>query len=129
MKKIFKAGDVKEFRTTVREGDVASFHGSVVHQVYSTFALARDAEWTTRQFVIDMKEADEEGIGTYLEIRHEGPGFVGDEIIISGVFEKFAHGELTCSFVARAGTRIIATGKTGQKILKLEKIKSIFNHG
>lgn len=129
MKEIFKAGDVKEFRTTVKKEDVASFHGSVVHQVYSTFALARDAEWTTRQFVIEMKEADEEGIGTHLEIRHEGPGFVGDEIIISGVFEKFAHGELTCSFVARAGTRIIATGKTGQKILKLEKIKSIFNHG
>jgi predicted thioesterase len=129
MKEIFKAGDVKEYKTTVKEEDVARFHGSVVHQVYSTFALARDVEWTTRQFVIEMKEADEEGIGIFLEIRHQGPGFVGDEIVISGVFEKFAHGELICSFVARAGTRIIATGKTGQKILKLEKIKSIFNHG
>lgn len=129
MREIFKAGDVREYKTTVKAEDVAIFHGAVVHQVYSTFALARDAEWTTRQFVIEMKEADEEGIGTYLEIKHEGPGFVGEEIIISGVFEKFSHGELTCSFVARAGSRIIATGKTGQKILKLEKIKSIFNHG
>lgn len=129
MKQIFKAGDVKVFRTTVKEEDTARFHGTVVHRVYSTFALARDIEWTTRQFVIGMKEADEEGVGSYLEIKHQGPAFVGEEIVITGVYENFAHGELTCSFIAHAGTRTIATGKTGQRILKLEKIKSIFKHG
>ncbi|MGC1241606.1 MAG: hypothetical protein WA874_08455 [Chryseosolibacter sp.] len=128
MKDIFKAGDVREYRTIVSEGDVARFHGAVVHRVYATFALARDVEWTTRQFVIEMKETDEEGIGTWLEIRHHGPAFVGDEVAIRGVYESLANGELTCSFEARAGNRIIATGKTGQKILKLKKIKSIFNN-
>jgi len=129
MKLIFKAGDIKEYKTIVLAQDVASFHGTVVHPVCSTFALARDIEWTTRQFVLDMKEEDEEGIGTYLQIRHQGAAFVGDEITFRGTFERLMDGELTCTVEARVGTRIIATGKTGQKILKLEKIKSIFAHG
>lgn len=129
MKQIFKAGDIKEYKTIVKEEDVASFQGSVVHAVYSTFALARDIEWTTRQFVLEMKDEDEEGVGTYLQITHLGPAFVGEEITYRGIFESLTGGELICSFEARVGNRIIATGKTGQKILKLGKIKSIFNHG
>jgi len=129
MKQLFRAGDVKEYKTVVRQADVARFHGSIVHPVCSTFALARDVEWTTRQFVLEMKDDDEEGIGTYLQISHLGPAFVGEEITIKGRFESLSGSELMCSFEARVGDRMIASGKTGQKILKLEKIKSIFNHG
>lgn len=129
MKDIFKAGDVKEYRTVVTSQDVAAFHGVTVHEVCSTFALAREVEWTTRLFVLDMKDAGEEGIGTFLEIRHEGPAFIGEEIVIKGVYEAMAGVELRCSFEARVGERIIARGKTGQKILTLEKIRSIFGHG
>lgn len=129
MKQVFKAGDIKEYKTIVTHEDVARFHGSVVHPVCATFALARDIEWTTRQFVLEMKDDDEEGIGTYLQVRHLGPAFVGEEITIRGTYEHLTDRELLCSFEARVGNRIIATGKTGQKILKLDKIKSIFNHG
>jgi predicted thioesterase len=113
----------------VKPQDVASFHGVVVHNVYATFALARDAEWTTRQFVLEMKDDDEEGIGTHLSIKHRGPAFVGEEITFTGRFLRLTAGELICSFEASVGDRMIATGETGQKILKLEKIKSLFNHG
>lgn len=129
MKQIFKAGDIREYRSVVRPEDVAAFHGVVVHRVCSTFALARNIEWTTRQFVLDMKDEDEEGIGTFLEIRHIGPAFVGEEIHYTGVLESLTGNELICAFEARVGDRIIAHGKTGQKILTLEKIRSIFAHG
>lgn len=129
MKQIFKAGDVKEFRKVVQPEDVAGFHGVVVHPVCSTFALARDIEWTTRQFVLDLKDENEEGVGTFLHIVHDGPAFVGEEITFRGIFEGFNNHELTCSFEARVRDRLIARGKTGQKILTLEKIKSIFGHG
>jgi predicted thioesterase len=129
MKQLFKPGDIKEFRTFVKPQDVAGFHGEVVHPVYATFALARDAEWTTRQFVLDMKEADEEAVGTYLQIRHKGPAFVGEEVVFRGEYLRLTDSELICSFEARVKDRVIATGETGQKILKLEKIKSLFNHG
>jgi fluoroacetyl-CoA thioesterase len=129
MKQIFKPGDIKEYRTVVKTHDVANFHGVVVHNVYATFALARDAEWTTRLFVLDMKETGEEGIGTYLLVKHQGPAFVGEEITFTGKFVRITGGELICSFEARVADRMVATGETGQKILKLEKIKSLFNHG
>jgi fluoroacetyl-CoA thioesterase len=52
MKKIFKTGDIKEYTHIVVKEDVAAFETGLVHPVYSTFALARDAEWTCRQFVL-----------------------------------------------------------------------------
>lgn len=129
MKEIFNPGDIKEYTTVVKPQDVARFHGSVVHEVCSTFALARDIEWTTRLFAIDMKEEDEEGIGTLLEIRHHSPAFVGEGLLFRGRYEGLSRGELLCSFEVHAGVRLIASGRTGQKILKVEKIKSIFGHG
>ena len=128
MKNVFQYGDMKEYRSVVKPEDLAAFHGALVHQVYSTFALARDAEWTARQFVLDMKQPDEEGIGTYLQIRHKSPAFLGEEVTFRGVFEEVRGNELICSFEATVGDRTIAVGETGQKILTLEKIKSIMDH-
>jgi len=129
MKHVFNPGDIKAYRSVVKPEDVAAFHGVVVHKVCSTFALARDFEWTTRQFALEMLEGDEEGVGTYLEISHKGPAFVGEEIVFTGVFGGLAGGELVCTVEARVGDRTIARGKTGQKILKVKKIKEIFKDG
>jgi fluoroacetyl-CoA thioesterase len=129
MKQLFKPGDIKEYRSVVTAEDLAVFQGVVVHAVCSTFALAREIEWTTRQFVLDMKEEDEEGIGTYLEIEHLGPAFVGEEIIFRGKFELLTDNNVVCTFEAHVADRMIARGKTGQKILKVDIIKSLFNHG
>jgi predicted thioesterase len=76
-----------------------------------------------------MKEDDEEGIGTYLELSHQGPAFVGEEVTFRGQFVQFTGRELTCTFEVHVGDRLIARGKTGQKILKLDTLKSIFSHG
>jgi fluoroacetyl-CoA thioesterase len=127
MKPIFKTGDKKEYRSVVSRDDVAAFHGSVVHEVCSTFSLARDIEWTTRQFVLEMRESDEEGIGTFVNIAHKSPAFVGEEITFTGIVEKLNGNELICSVVARVGNRLIAEGTTGQKILKKEKIHKLFD--
>lgn len=126
MKQLFKAGDRKQYTKTVEAADVAAFHGEIVHPVCSTFALARDIEWTTRQFVLDMRDDDEEGIGTFLSIEHKAPAFVGETIVFTGTIEQINGHELICSFDARVGERLIAVGKTGQKILKREKIRRLF---
>jgi fluoroacetyl-CoA thioesterase len=126
MKTIFNVGATKEYRKIVQPDDVAAFHGQTVHPVYSTFSLARDIEWTTRLFVLEICDDDEEGIGTYLSIEHRAPAFVGEEILITGKIEQFRGYELTCSYEVQAGEKIIAVGQTGQKILKLEKINKIF---
>lgn len=126
MKNNVKPGDQREYRAVVKSTDVASFHNEIVHPVYSTFALARDIEWTTRLFVLDMLEGDEEGIGIFLSVDHKSPAFVGEEIIFTAWVDHLDGNELFCFYEARVGDRLIALGRTGQKILKREKINRIF---
>jgi len=126
LKEIFKQGDNKQTRYRVQETDVASFLGKVVHPVCATYTLAREIEWATRQFVLDMREEDEEGIGTSLTIDHRGPAFVGEEIVFTAWVEEINGHQLICRYEASVNGRVIAIGRTGQKILKREKIARIF---
>ena len=128
MKNIFAPGDKKVYRKTVTPADQAIFHGEVLHPVCSTFALARDFEWSSRLFFLEMKEADEEGVGTFLHIDHAAPAFVGEEITITATVEDSASREFVCTIEARVGTRVVATGRTGQKMLKKDKLASIFSN-
>jgi fluoroacetyl-CoA thioesterase len=127
MKLIFKPGDQKVYRKKVESTDVAAFHGEVLHRVYSTFALARDFEWSSRLFFLEMKDADEEGVGTFLSIEHKSPAREGEEVVITATIEELRSNELICSIEAVCGKRLIATGKTGQKMLKLERLQTLFN--
>ena len=128
MKLIFKPGDTKQITYRVQEADVASFKGEVVHAVCSTFTLAREIEWATRQFVLDMRDEDEEGVGTSVTIDHRSPAFVGEEIVITARVEAIHNHELICSYEVKVHDRTIATGKTGQKILKRDKIATLFKN-
>ncbi|HQQ96311.1 MAG TPA: hotdog domain-containing protein [Cyclobacteriaceae bacterium] len=126
MKYLFKPGDTKEFRTVVKETDQAIFHETLLHPVCSTFALARDIEWSSRLFFIEMKEDDEEGVGTLLEIEHRSPAFVGEELVIKATVARVVGNELICEIEVKTGSRLVAVGKTGQRMLKKEKLKQIF---
>ena len=111
----------------VSQDDLASFDGEVVHKVCSTFALARNIEWATRQYVLEMKDEDEEGIGTFISIDHKSPALENEMLRIDSCVEKLDGHELICSYQVKVGDRIIAEGRTGQKILKKEKIEKIFS--
>lgn len=126
MKNPFREGDVKHYRKTVGGQDVASFDSGQVHPVYATFALGRDAEWSTRLFVLEMKDEDEEGIGTFLTIMHQSPALVGSEVDFEARIKSIMGNEVICSYTARVGDRVIATGETGQKILRKEKVNRLF---
>jgi predicted thioesterase len=126
MKLIFKPGDQKSFSRKVEESDCAIFNGEMLHRVCSTFSLARDFEWSSRLFFLEMKDDDEEGVGTMLSIDHKSPAFVGEEILFTATVEKVEKNELICTIEAKVGSRQIATGKTGQKMLKKEKLSALF---
>ncbi|MEQ8476634.1 hypothetical protein [Fulvivirga sp.] len=127
MKNIFEVGDQIKIERLIEDSDVAAFNGEVVHKVCSTFALAREIEWSSRQFVLQMREEDEEGIGTMLTIDHKAPAFVGEIVEVMAEIESIVKNEITCTYEAKVGARIIATGKTGQKVLKKEAINHIFS--
>jgi predicted thioesterase len=122
VKNPFNIGDVKLYSIIVGPSDVAAFDSGIVHEVYSTFCLARDAEWSTRLFVLDMKETDEEGIGTFIEIYHRSPAAVNTQVDFYATLQEVNGHEVICTFTAKCGNRIIAEGRTGQKILKKEKV-------
>jgi fluoroacetyl-CoA thioesterase len=126
MKSLFKPGDKKIYRRKVESGDLAAFHNEVVHPVCSTFALARDFEYSARLFVLEMKDTGEEGVGTFLTIEHKSPAWEGDEVVFTATVVKQYLNELTCSVVASVGERMIAKGATGQKIMRKDSLKEIF---
>jgi fluoroacetyl-CoA thioesterase len=128
MKMIFSSGDKKIIKKTVLRSDQAEFETGVVHEVCSTFAIARDMEWATRQFVLEMREADEEGIGTFVNVKHQSPALIGEELTYTAFFKEMDRNELICNVEVTTGGRVIATGLTGQKILKREKLKLIFDN-
>lgn len=127
MRAVFQPGVIKFFRKKILNSDIASFERGNVHPVYATFALARDAEWACRLFVLEMKDEDEEGIGTMLKIDHKAPAFPDEEVTFTAVLQSVRGNEIICSFTAKVGERLVAEGLTGQKILKKEKIARIFS--
>ncbi len=123
MKNIFKPGDEKRFVRKVRAEDTARFDAGEVHPVYGTFAVARDAEWTCRLFVLDMLEAGEEGVGTFVSVEHLSPAPVGAEVEFAASVESIQNNEIVCTFVARLGDKPVAQGRQIQKIVNLEKFR------
>jgi len=118
MQNPFKKGDIKTFTKIVLPTEIAEFESGTVHEVYSTFSIAKDAEWSGRLFVLEMKEDGEEGIGTKISVEHKSPAFVGDEINFIATFEEITErGEIITSFQVFCGDRLIAKGTQGQRIL------------
>ena len=125
MKHLFQPGATKVYVKHVTAADFARFEDGLVHAVCSTFSLAQAAEWAGRLFVLEMKEEDEEGIGTFLTINHRGPAFEGEEVVITATLKYHAGHEVICSYEAKVGERLVAEGETGQKILKREKLAKV----
>ncbi|CAN5554241.1 thioesterase family protein [soil metagenome] len=123
---LLKPGDTKIYEKEVLPGDLASFHNKLVHEVYSTFALARDMEWASRLLILDILKEGEEGIGMGLQVKHINPAFLGQKIIIEAVVKKFRNNILNCEVTVRFGNKIIATGFTQQKIIDKNKLNELF---
>ncbi|MCS7084914.1 MAG: hypothetical protein RMM53_03750 [Bacteroidia bacterium] len=123
MKNPFVVGDQKRFTRVVRPEDSARFDAGEVHPLYGTFALARDAEWTCRLFVLEMLETGEEGIGTFVSVEHLSPAPVGSTVEFVATLESVSGNEIVCSYTATVNGRLVARGRQIQKILNLERFR------
>jgi len=126
VKHLFNVGDQKTYTHCVKPEDFAAFNGEVVHSVYSTFSITRDAEWCGRLFVLEMKEAHEEGIGTFVHIEHIAPAFEGEEVLFTATLEALKGNEIICAIKVCVGSRLVAKGSTGQKVISKEKLNRYF---
>jgi predicted thioesterase len=119
-------GQTKTHTYRVKEEDFAAFETGTVHKVMSTFALGREMEWSSRRFALEMREDDEEGIGSFLEIRHLSPALINTQLVFQATLTQIIKNEIICEIEVLQGDRKIAEGKTGQKILKRAKLMQIF---
>lgn len=125
MKKLFKVNDKKQHYKFISASDLASFEVGIVHPFCSTFVLAREMEWSSRLFVLEMLDEDEEGIGTKLEINHLSPALEGEKLLIEAIITSLEQHEIICKIEVTVGERVIARGITGQKILKKTKLANL----
>jgi predicted thioesterase len=72
-----------------------------------------------------MKEEDEEGIGTFLNIKHASPALLGEQVSITAKITRLEGNSIDCDFWVHAGERLVAQGEQGQKILKKEKVQRL----
>ena len=114
----FQIGDVKTYATTVQEADTAQFGGEQVHPVYATFALARDAEWACRLFVLDMKVS--------ISVDHQSPALIGEVVTFYATLRTVERNRVHCEYRAYAGQRLVATGLQDQKILNKTRLNQLF---
>lgn len=127
VKNPFQPGDRKEYLTEVTADKLAAFDTGLVHPVYSTFALGKDAEWACRLFVLEMKDPGEEGIGSYLSIEHLYPAPLGSKVRIVATLKEVVDNRIVCSFEASANGRIIAKGDQEQRILDKARFDKLIN--
>lgn len=125
MKIACRVGEIRILKKIICESDLATFTTQNIHPFYATFALGRDVEWACRQFVLAMKEEDEEGIGTFLTINHQSPALLGDQVEIFAKLTLLDGNRVDCSFVVMVEDRLVADGIQGQKILKKDKIQRL----
>ncbi len=125
MKNPFQPGDTKLFETTVTADKLAEFESGVVHPVYGTFALGRDAEWACRLFVLEMKEEGEEGIGSYLSVEHVSPAPLGATVEILATLEEVIKNEIICRYEVISEGRLVAKGRQIQKIIQKTRFDAL----
>jgi fluoroacetyl-CoA thioesterase len=122
-----KKPEIATHTYSIKDSDIAAFNGETVHPVFSTYALAREAEWAGRLVLLPLLNENEEGIGTQISLTHLGPAFPGEEILFEAIPLSLENGELMVSIKATVNGRPVAQGTTGQKILPKKVIAAIFN--
>jgi len=127
MKGKIRIGERMKYSFEVTSESFPIFDSSVAHEVCSTYYLAKEFEWSSRLQILEVLEDNEEGIGTMIHIDHHSPAINGQRVDIVSEVIAFERNEMTCSVIATVGDQMIAKGKTGQKIVKKEKLIRLFS--
>jgi predicted thioesterase len=61
-------------------------------------------------------------------VKHVSPAFTGDNVLFAAHIDELKGNEVNCTFTAKVGDRLIAEGRTGQKILTKERLEKLFEN-
>jgi fluoroacetyl-CoA thioesterase len=88
-------------------------------RVYSTSALAADAEQVCRALVRPHLEPDELAVGVRLELLHRAPVPVGETVVLQATVASVQPDALTCELMARHHGSLVARGSYEQRIVRV----------
>ncbi len=103
-------------REVVASSDVPADHRGP--RVYSTAALASDAEQVCRSLLLPHLEADELAVGVRLELVHRAPVPVGETVVIQATVASVQPSGLTCEVMARHRGALVARGSYEQRVVQ-----------
>ncbi|KGX86876.1 thioesterase family protein [Pontibacillus litoralis] len=101
----------------------AQFEGKVVHEAYSTVAMVYHMEWAARQIILPYLEADEEGIGAAVQVKHVAPTAVETDIQVTATLTELRNHLVITEVEAKNNKGIIGKGEVTQAIVPKEVIK------
>ncbi|MEK6642890.1 MAG: hotdog domain-containing protein [Planctomycetota bacterium] len=125
MKEGLVPGTQKEVSYVVTPAMCPAFGGEVVHQVCSTWEIVHYMEVAGRMVLLDFLEPHEEGVGSHASCDHMGPAPVGSTVRVVATATDVSERELSCDCAAFRGDRMIAAGKTVQKVFPREVLERI----
>ncbi|MFQ5430291.1 MAG: thioesterase family protein [Phycisphaerae bacterium] len=116
-----------EVRFEVTEAMCPAFEGEVVHRVCATWTLVHYMEVAGRKILVQYLEPGEEGVGSHVSCDHRAPAPVGREVRMVATVTAATARELACGVEAFVENRLIATGKTVQRILPRELLSRLLH--
>lgn len=125
MKPGLETGTQREISFDVTMAMCPSFDGVVVHMVCATWTIVEYMEKAGRLVLVDFLESDEEGVGSHVSCDHLGPAPVGSTVRVIATAADADDRELVCDVVAFVGEKMIASGKTVQKVLPRAVLKRL----
>lgn len=98
-----------------------------VHAVCSTWTLVHYMELAGRRVLVRYLEPGEEGVGSHVRCDHLGPARVGATVRVIATAADADERQLVCDVAAFCGERMIAAGRTVQKVFPREVLERILN--
>ena len=126
MKEGLKPGTTAEFTVVVTEDMLPKFEGEVVHPVMSTVSMIYYMEWAGRQVILPYLEADEEGSGFAVNIRHVGPAVAGQVVTFKAVCQEVTKNRVVCEVTADTARNRVGVGSFTQAIFNKHEIRRRF---
>lgn len=111
-------GDSVTHRVMVSPEMTARLFDREVHPVYATAWMVRHAEEAGRLLVEPHLGPDEDATGFRIEVTHDRPARVGDEVTLTATVTEVDERSCTATFEARTPTALVGHGVFVQRYVR-----------
>lgn len=104
---------------------LAQFGGKLIHPVYSTASMVYHMEWASRQIILPYLEANEEGMGAAVTVKHVSPCPLNSIITFIATVLKLEDHSVITTVEAKSNGRMVGLGEVKQVIMPKKRIAEL----